>query len=141
MWKIYFQALDIDSEEFWSESRSKDSSAVSGQILGIWVKNWDLQRVHWSLNSEESKTLEISEIPTQIFSRYLISHVPEAGLCRLTSPVTRAGLSSLCAQWLREQRWCCHPSAPCCTHWPDLHSDTFPRVPLLPVTISDYVLD
>lgn len=68
---MHFQALDISSEGFWSEARSKDCSADGGQNLGIWVKNWDNEKVHWNLNLEESKTLEVLEFLTLIFPGYL----------------------------------------------------------------------
>lgn len=129
--KKCFQALDIYSEEFWSEIRSSDCSA---QILGIWVK----KMTSWSLHLEEAKTLEISGISPWIFSGMSHPMYPRLGWAVLwPGQVSAHPMHRDC-----EQSCCCHPSTPWSTQWPDLHRpDTCPCVLLLAVTIFDYALN
>lgn len=73
---MHFQALDINSEGFWSKARSKDCSADVGQNLGIWAEKQVHETVHWSLNLEEPKVLEVPKFPALSYLNILFLYGP-----------------------------------------------------------------
>lgn len=145
------------------------ASGMTGERLRCWksmiTSRADLTGILWHLSVKTpvtdywetlpcryltcQKKISIHVEPAQISTKPLLrvhnwdwpEHVPQAGLCQLTSTMTRAGLSYLCAQGVCVQRFHCHsPSITWSTQWYDFHSSIFSHVPFPTMTISNCML-